>query len=220
LQHNQPASVLQQLQVLKQPRLLLVYAMTAVGYGGTFVAFTFLAPILEQITGLSSGSVALVLLVYGVSVAVGNIWGGKLADKKGPIAALQIIFGGLAMVLLVFTFTASNPWLAIATVLIWGAFAFGNVPGLQVYVVQQAAHHTPHAIDVASGLNIAAFNLGIALGAWGGGLIVDQWGLEHTPWIGALIVVGAILLTRWSGRLDRANPISTNLPNDAVISTH
>lgn len=220
LQHNKPASVLQQLQVLQQPRLLLVYAMTAVGYGGTFVAFTFLAPILEQITGLSSGSVALVLLVYGVSVAVGNIWGGKLADKKGPIAALQFIFGGLAVVLLIFTFTAPNPWLAIATVLVWGAFAFGNVPGLQVYVVQQAAHHAPHAIDVASGLNIAAFNLGIALGAWGGGLIVDQWGLEHTPWIGALIVVIAILLTRWSGQLDRANPISTTLPNDTVISTH
>lgn len=220
LQHNKPASVLQQLQVLKQPRLLLVYAMTAVGYGGTFVAFTFLAPILEQITGLNSGSVALVLLVYGISVAVGNIWGGKLADKKGPIAALQIIFGGLALVLLVFTFTASTPWLAIATVLVWGAFAFGNVPGLQVYVVQQAAQHAPQSIDVASGLNIAAFNLGIALGAWGGSLIVDQWGLEHTPWIGALIVVIALLLTRWSGQLDRANPISTRLPNDVIISSH
>lgn len=212
--------MLQQLQVLKQPRLLLVYAMTAVGYGGTFVAFTFLAPILEQITGLNSGSVALVLLVYGVSVAVGNIWGGKLADKKGPIAALQIIFGGLALVLLVFTFTAATPWLAIATVLVWGAFAFGNVPGLQVYVVQQAAQHAPHAIDVASGLNIAAFNLGIALGAWGGGLIVDQWGLQHTPWIGALIVVIAILLTRWSGQLDQINPLPSTVPSDAVISTH
>lgn len=220
LQHNKPASVLQQLQVLKQPRLLLVYAMTAVGYGGTFVAFTFLAPILEQITGLSSGSIALVLLVYGVSVAVGNIWGGKLADKKGPIAALQIIFGGLALVLMVFTFTASTPWLAIATVLIWGAFAFGNVPGLQVYVVQQAAQYAPHAIDVASGLNIAAFNLGIALGAWGGGLIVEQWGLQHTPWIGALIVVIALLLTRWSGQLDRANPTATTLPNDVIIGSH
>lgn len=218
--HNKPASVLQQLQVLKQPRLLLVYAMTAVGYGGTFVAFTFLAPILEQITGLSSGSIALVLLVYGISVAVGNIWGGKLADKKGPIAALQFIFGGLALVLLLFTFTATNPWLAIATVLIWGAFAFGNVPGLQVYVVQQAARHAPHAIDVASGLNIAAFNVGIALGAWGGGLIVDQWGLQHTPWIGAIIVVIAILLTRWSGRLDRSNPLPTELPADAIVSAH
>ncbi len=220
LQHNKPASVLQQLQVLKQPRLLLVYAMTAVGYGGTFIAFTFLAPILEQITGLSSGSVALVLLVYGVSVAFGNIWGGKLADKKGPIAALQIIFAGLALVLLAFTFTASSPWLAIATVLIWGAFAFGNVPGLQVYVVQQAAHYAPNSIDVASGLNIAAFNLGIALGAWVGGLIVDNWGLQHTPWVGALIVAFAILLTRWSGKLDRANPISSNVPSDAVISSH
>lgn len=220
LQHSQPASVLQQLQVLKQPRLLLVYAMTAVGYGGSFIAFTFLAPILEQITGLNSGSIALVLLVYGVSVVAGNIWGGKLADKKGPIAALQIIFAGLALVLLVFTFTSSTPWLAIATVLIWGAFAFGNVPGLQVYVVQQATHYAPRAIDVASGLNIAAFNLGIALGAWGGGLIVDSWGLQHTPWIGALIVVSAILLTRWSGKLDRTNPIPTTLPNDAIISTH
>lgn len=220
LQHNKPASVLQQLQVLKQPRLLLVYAMTAVGYGGTFIAFTFLAPILQQITGLNNSSVALVLLVYGVSVAVGNIWGGKLADKKGPIPALQIIFVGLALVLFVFTFTAANPWLAVATVLIWGAFAFGNVPGLQVYVVQQAAHHTPHAIDVASGLNIAAFNLGIALGAWAGGLIVDSWGLQHTPWIGALIVVGALLLTRWSGKLDKANPLPAVLPENAVVSSH
>lgn len=218
--HNQPASVLRQLQVLKQPRLLLVYAMTAIGYGGTFVAFTFLAPILEQITGLSNSSVALVLLVFGASVVVGNIWGGKLADQKGPVTALQLVFGGLALTLLIFTFTAASPWLAIATVLIWGAFAFGNVPGLQVYVVQQAAHHAPHAVDVASGLNIAAFNLGIALGAWAGGLIVDNWGLQHTPWVGALIVAFAILLTRWSGKLDRANPISSNVPSDAVISTH
>lgn len=220
LQHNKTTSALQQLQVLKQPRLLLVYAMTAIGYGGTFVAFTFLAPILEQITGLSNSSVALVLLVFGVSVVVGNIWGGKLADQQGPVAALQIVFSGLALVLLAFTFTAATPWLAITTVLIWGAFAFGNVPGLQVYVVQQAAHHTPHAIDVASGLNIAAFNVGIALGAWAGGLIVNNWGLQHTPWVGALIVAIAIMLTRWSGKLDRTNPISSNLPSDAVISTH
>ncbi len=220
LQHNKPASVLQQLQVLKQPRLLLVYAMTAVGYGGTFVAFTFLAPILEQITGLSNSSVALVLLVFGVSVVVGNIWGGKLADQKGAVAALQIVFAGLALVLLLFTFTATSPWLAIATVLIWGAFAFGNVPGLQVYVVQQAAHQAPHAIDVASGLNIAAFNVGIALGAWTGGVIVDNWGLQHTPWVGALIVAVAILLTRWSGKLDQANPTSSKLPSDTIICTH
>ncbi|KFX69287.1 MFS sugar transporter [Pseudomonas taeanensis MS-3] len=204
--HSKPASLLQQLAVLKQPRLLLVYAMTAVGYGGSFIAFTFLAPILQDISGFSAGAVSLVLLVYGVSVAVGNIWGGKLADQRGPIGALKLIFALLAAVLLLLSVTASNTWLALLTVLLWGAVAFGNVPGLQVYVVRQAEHYTPQAVDVASGLNIAAFNLGIAGGAWGGGLIVEHLGLIHTAWIGALVVLVALALTYWSGRLDRNNP--------------
>ncbi len=194
-----------QLKVLTQPRLLLVYGITALGYGGTFIAFTYLAPILEQISGFDASMVGAILLVYGVSVAVGNIWGGKLADKKGPVGALTVIFIGLALVLLALTFTAYHPITAVLTVLVWGAFAFGNVPGLQVYVVQLAEKHTPKAVDVASGLNIAAFNVGIALGAWGGGHIVEQHGLMTTPWIGALIVLLALLLTRLSGRLDRAD---------------
>jgi DHA1 family inner membrane transport protein len=209
IRHSKPASILQQLQVLKQPRLLLVYAMTAIGYGGSFIAFTYLAPILQEISGFSPATVGLVLLVYGVSVAVGNIWGGKLADRKGPVGALKIIFLALAAVLVLLTFTASSPWLALATVLLWGAVAFGNVPGLQVYVVRQAELHTPQAVDVASGLNIAAFNLGIAGGAWGGGLIVANVGLIHTAWIGGLVVLVAYALTVLSGRLDKSQPIST-----------
>ncbi|SMC18348.1 Predicted arabinose efflux permease, MFS family [Andreprevotia lacus DSM 23236] len=203
LPHAPPARLLQQLQVLRQPRLLLVYAMTAIGYGGSFIAFTFLAPILQQLAGFSANAVGLVLLVYGVSVAIGNVWGGRLADRRGPIAALQLIFAGLAAVLFTLSLTAPHPWLAVFTVLAWGAFAFGNVPGLQVYVVQQAQRHAPHAVDVASGLNIAAFNLGIAFGAWAGGLIVAQFGLIHTGWTGGAIVLGALALTGWSGRLDR-----------------
>jgi predicted MFS family arabinose efflux permease len=205
-QHSTPASLLQQLRVLKQPRLLLVYAMTAIGYGGTFIAFTFLAPILQEVSGFSAGSVSLVLLVYGVSVAAGNICGGKLADKHGPISALKIIFLLLAAVLFSLTFTASNPWLALGTVLLWGAVAFGNVPGLQLYVVRQAERFSPQAVDVSSGLNIAAFNLGIAAGAWGGGLVVSHLGLIHTAWIGALVVLVALALTFYSGRLDRNDP--------------
>lgn len=192
-----------QLKVLSEPRLLLVYAITAIGYGGSFIAFTYLAPILEQISGFDSSAIGLIMLVYGVSVAVGNIWGGKMADKMGPIKALSIIFTGLAAVLLVFNFTAVNPIAAVATILVWGAFAFGNVPGLQVYVVKLAEKHTPDAVDVASGLNIAAFNVGIALGAWGGGLIVEQAGLMNTPWIGAIVVLLALVLTRFSGALDK-----------------
>lgn len=207
-----------QLKVLTQPRLLLVYAITALGYGGTFTAFTFLAPILEQVSGFSTHMISLIMLVYGGSVAVGNLWGGKLADKMGPIKALTLIFTGLAAILLVFNITAFNTLAAVATILIWGAFAFGNVPGLQVYVVKLAERYTPDAVDVASGLNIAAFNVGIALGAWGGGMIVAQAGLMHTPWVGALVVLVALLLTRISGYLDRKENTKNLIPRPAPES--
>jgi predicted MFS family arabinose efflux permease len=216
---SKPSSLATQLAVLKKPRLLLVYAMTTLGYGGTFIAFTFLAPILQQVAGFSAGSVSLVMLVYGVSVAAGNIWGGKLADRKGPVRALQIVFALLAAVLLVLTFTAPHKLLVLATVLAWGAVAFGNVPGLQVYVVQRAERDAPRAVDVASGLNIAAFNVGIALGAWGGGIIVARLGLMATPWIGALVVVGALALTTLAGALDRRDAAtSRRKPATAVAS--
>lgn len=198
-----PASLAAQFAVLKKPRLLLVYAITTLGYGGSFVAFTYLAPILQDVAGFAASSVGLVMLVYGVSVAAGNIWGGRLADRKGPIRALQIVFALLAAVLAVLTFTAPHPVLVVVTVLAWGAVAFGNVPGLQLYVVQRAEKDAPQALDMASGLNIAAFNLGIALGAWGGGLIVEKLGLMATPPIGAAVVAGALALTTLAGRLDR-----------------
>jgi len=204
-----PASLRQQLQVLTEPRLLLVYATTAVGYGGSFIPFTFLAAILTEVSGFSAGAVGGVMLVYGVSVAIGNVWGGRLADRIGAVPALKLIFAGLAAVLLVLNFTAPHPWLALGTVLLWGAVAFGNVPGLQVYVVKQAEQHAPGAVDVASGLNIAAFNVGIASAAWAGGLIVSRLGLMHTPWIGAAVVLVALTLIAWSGRLDRCGAASS-----------
>ena len=202
LKQATPATFTEQLTVLTQPRLLLVYAMTAVGYGGTFVAFTYLAPILEQVSGFAPSAIGLIMLVYGLSVAIGNIFGGKMADRMGPVKALQIIFSALALVLLAFTFTAAQPLAAVITVLIWGAFAFGNVPGLQVYVVQLAEKYTPNAVDVASGLNIAAFNVGIAIGSIVGGVVVESMTLMDTSWIGAVIVLVAILLTRLSAHLE------------------
>jgi len=218
IRHSAPASLAQQFKVLAEPRLLLVYAKTAIGYGGSFIPFTFLAPILQEVSGFSAGAVGGVMLVYGLSVAAGNIWGGKLADRLGPIPALKIIFALLAAVLLLFSFAAPHKWLALLTVLLWGAVAFGNVPGLQVYVVQQAERYTPNAVDVASGLNIAAFNLGIAGAAWAGGLVVTHLGLLHTGWIGALVVLVALALTGWSGRLDRTRTPALNFNNPRTSS--
>ncbi|MBB1200533.1 MFS transporter [Enterobacteriaceae bacterium 89] len=197
------ATLREQLQVLTHPRLLMIYAITALGYGGVFTAFTFLAPMMQNLAGFSPSAVSWILLGYGVSVAIGNIWGGKLADKHGAVPALKIIFAALVVLLLVFQFTASVQYAALATVLVMGIFAFGNVPGLQVYVVQKAELYTPAAVDVASGLNIAAFNVGIALGSIIGGQTVEHYGLAQTPWIGAFIVMVAFLLIGISGRLDK-----------------
>ncbi|UGS41971.1 MFS transporter [Pseudocitrobacter corydidari] len=198
-----PASLREQVKVLTHPRLLMIYAVTALGYGGVFTAFTFLAPMMQNLAGFTPSAVSWILLGYGVSVAIGNIWGGKLADKHGAVPALKFIFAVLMVLLLVFQFTASMQYAALATVLVMGIFAFGNVPGLQVYVVQKAEQYTPSAVDVASGLNIAAFNIGIALGSIIGGQTVEHYGLAQTPWIGAVIVLVALLLIGLSGRLDK-----------------
>ncbi|MFI2944896.1 MFS transporter [Serratia nematodiphila] len=203
------AGVREQLKVLTHPRLLLIYAITALGYGGVFTTFTFLAPMMQELAGFSAPTVSWILLAYGVAVAVGNIWGGKLADRHGAVRALSFIFAALAVLLLVFQFTASHSIAALLTVIVMGVFAFGNVPGLQVYVVQKAAQYTPNAVDVASGLNIAAFNIGIALGSVIGGQTVASLGLAQTPWIGALIVVVALLLVSLSGRLDKKSQLQT-----------
>ncbi|MCG3842690.1 MFS transporter [Psychrobacter sp. Ps1] len=203
LKKSIPATFKEQLQVIVKPQLLLVYLMTILGYGGTFTAFTYLAPILEQQTKFAPSAIGLIMLVYGVSVAIGNIWGGKLADKRGPISALSIIFSALSVILLLFTFTMQSKIAAVLTILVWGAFTFGNVPGLQIYVVKQAEKYTPNAVDVASGLNIAAFNIGIALGSIIGGSVVENMSLQDTAWIGAVISLMALAVTRYSGLRDK-----------------
>lgn len=136
------ASLRDRLKVLTHPRLLIIYAITALGYGGVFTAFTFLALMMQELAGFSPSAVSWILLGYGVSVAIGNVWGGKLADKHGAVSALKFIFAALVLLLLVFQLTASVHYAALATVLVMGVFAFGNVPGLQVYVVQKAEQYT------------------------------------------------------------------------------
>ncbi len=197
-----------QVGVLANPRLLLAFAITALGYGGTFVAFTFLAPILETITGFSNSTVSLVLVLYGAAIAVGNVVGGRLANRR-PVRALAWLFALQAVVLIVFTFTADAKIPALITLAGMGALAFANVPGLQLYVVQLAQRHAPGAVDVASALNIAAFNLGIAAGAFFGGQVVSSpLGLGATPWVGGLFVLGGLALTLASGALDRRERVA------------
>ncbi|MDF2187587.1 MFS transporter [Paraflavitalea sp. CAU 1676] len=203
LANQKAASLKTQLKVITNKRLVLAFLMTALGYGGTFVAFTYLSPLLQEITGLSASIVNIVLLLYGVAIAIGNIVGGKAANKQ-PLKALLWMFILQAAVLLLFTYTVQYTIPALITLFAMGALSFMNVPGLQLYVVQTAEKELPGTADVASAFNIASFNIGIAIGAYAGGLIVDSsLGLGATPWSGAILVALAIAITLWSARLAR-----------------
>ncbi|MEC0226685.1 MFS transporter [Paenibacillus alba] len=191
-----------QLKLITNGRLLLAFSITAIGYGGTFVVFTYLSPLLHDITGFKEKTVAVILLVYGIAIAIGNIIGGKAANRN-PIKALFYMFALQAIVLFVLTFTAPFKIAGLITILLMGLLAFMNVPGLQVYVVMLAERFAPKAKDVASAFNIAAFNAGIALGAYLGGIVTDSIGLIHTAWVGALMVLLAVILSGWARILEK-----------------
>ncbi|PMC34801.1 MFS sugar transporter [Bacillus sp. UMB0899] len=191
-----------QFKLLSNGRLLLLFSVTALGYGGTFVVFTYLSPLLQHVTGFKEGVVSIILLVYGIAIAIGNVMGGKLANRN-PLKALFYMFIVQAIVLIVLTFTAPFKIAGLITIIFMGLLAFMNVPGLQVHVVTLAERFVPSAVDVASAINIAAFNAGIAIGSYIGGIITDSIGLIHTAWIGGLMVMGAVILTGWSRLLER-----------------
>lgn len=210
LRQGTRTSVRDQLKLVKNGRLLLLFIITALGYGGTFVVFTYLSPILQDITGFKEGTVAVILLVYGIAIAIGNMIGGKLSNHN-PIGSLFYMFIVQAVVLFIFMYTAPFKFGGLITVFFMGLLAFMNVPGLQVYVVMLAERFVPAAVDIASAINIAAFNIGIAFGSFLGGVITDSVGLIHTTWIGSLMVLAAVLLTGWSRSIEKKDQKAVSL---------
>lgn len=209
-----------QLKLVTNSRLLLMFIITTLGYGGTFVVFTYLSPLLTDITGFTAGQVAAILLVYGIAIAIGNMMGGKLANRN-PLTALFIMFVIQAIVLFVLFATVPFKVAGLITIFFMGIMAFMNVPGLQVYVVILAERFVPSAKDVASAINIAAFNAGIAIGAYLGGVITDTIGLIHTTWVGGIMVAGAVILTAISRVMeskDGKSRVRKNNPNNEEVS--
>ncbi|WP_431091091.1 MFS transporter [Paenibacillus sp. 8b26] len=192
----------EQVKLVTNGRLLLAFIITALGYGGTFVVFTYLSPLLHDITGFQQSTVTFILLLYGIAIAIGNVIGGKAANRK-PLSALFYMFLIQAVILFLLLFTAPFKTAGLITIFFMGLLAFMNVPGLQVYVVMLAERFVPKAVDVASAVNIAAFNAGIAIGAYVGGIVTDSLGLIHTTWIGGIMVFVAVLLTGWSRMLEK-----------------
>ena len=193
-----PVGLMHEVRVLKDPQVWMALAMTVVGFGGVFVVFTYIAPILEQVSGFSPRGVTLILVLFGTGLTLGNTMGGKLADRA-LMPSLMGILLALAVVMAVFTRTSHSQVAAAVTIFVWGIAAFATVPPLQMRVVEKASA----APNLASTLNIGAFNVGNAGGAWLGGLAIGHGlGLDALPWVAAAVSIAALLLTWIAARMD------------------
>lgn len=192
-----------ELAVLARPQVLLGLLMTVLGYAGVFAVFTYIQPILTQITGFSDAAVSPILLMFGAGMAAGNILGGRIADKR-LVPALIGTLATLAAILILMTPALEAKASAVIAIGLFGAAAFATVAPLQLRVLEKAGGAGQ---SLASSLNIAAFNLGNALGAWTGGLVIDHGpGLPALTWVAALITLTGLATALWSVRLDRRHP--------------
>jgi DHA1 family inner membrane transport protein len=196
---TKPAPLRDELAVLARPQVLLGLAMTVLGYAGVFVVFTYIQPLLTRLAGLPEAAVSPILLVFGGGLAAGNLLGGKLADKA-PMRAVLATLAVLAVVLGSMLLALHTPVSTVIFVAVLGIAAFATVSPLQLRVLEKASGAGQ---NLASSLNIAAFNLGNALGAWVGGVVIERGpGLGALGWVAALITLAGLVIAWWSRALD------------------
>ena len=175
--------------------------ITALGYGASFPVYTYISAVLGKI-GFTGQSQVWFLLLYGIMVAIGNTLGGRFANRR-PLHALSWMFAADFIVMLLLPLGLVNSISGVILILLMGLFAFMSVPGLQLFTMQVAEAKHPQDAQLASALNISAFNVGIVLGSTLGGRILDSFSLHMTPLGGALFAGLALLLTLYLARKEK-----------------
>ncbi|HET6159316.1 MAG TPA: MFS transporter [Dongiaceae bacterium] len=179
--------------------VLLGLLTTVLGFGGMFAVFSYIAPLLTQVTGFSEAAVSPILLVFGGGLIAGNLIGGRLADWRLAPTMLGTLLV-LAVTLASMTFALHDKALMIAFVGLLGVASFATVPPLQMWVLAKAEGAGQ---SLASSFNIGAFNLGNAGGAWLGGMVIDHGlGLGSVTWVAALVPLAATIIALLGLRFD------------------
>ncbi|MFF2622369.1 MFS transporter [Oerskovia jenensis] len=192
-----------ELAAFRNPQVWWSILVTVLGFGGMFGAFTYIAFTVTEVGGFATTSVPWLLVLFGVGLFVGNYLGGKAADRY-LTTSLLVLLGALTVVLAVFALTATSQVMTLVSLFLMGAFGFATVPGLQMRIMG----HAQAAPTMASGANIAAFNVGNALGAWIGGLTVAA-GLGFTSplWAGAVLTLLAVVALGVATLQERRTPV-------------
>lgn len=189
-----------ELRVLTRGPVVMALALTTIGFGGVFTVFTYIVPILRDVTHGSTGYVTAMLMLFGVGATIGNGLGGRLADRSVE-RTLMTMLTIMALTLLAFTVLMQWPVTAAVAILVWGIASFAIVPPLQMRVMDAASD----APNLASAMNIGAFNLGNAIGAaLGGGVIGAGLGLPTVSLAGAAMAAVALAMLLAFRRQPRA----------------
>lgn len=189
-QAPEPSDWRSDLRVLMRRSVLLGLGTTVLGYAGVFAVFTYIAPLLTIRSGFAVSAISPILLLFGGGLVLGNIAGGRFADRM----LMRTIFGTLALLLAVLavmdTLLASRIGAMIGVASL-GFAAFATVAPLQLWVMSNAEGAGE---SLVSSFNIAAFNLGNAIGAWVGGAALDRLGLGAVTWTATMFPAAAILM--------------------------
>ncbi|MEM6052488.1 MFS transporter [Erwinia sp. P7711] len=187
---EKPVHLASEINALANGKLWLSLLMTVFFAAAMFALFSYIAPLLLQVTGISDKGVSWTLFLIGGGLTAGNILGGKLADRKLSLS-LILSFSLIAVFSLIFSWTSHALWLAELTLFLWAMATFATVPGLQINVVR----HGKEAPNLVSTLNISAFNVGNAFGAWAGGAVIGSgYGLTAVPVVAALLAAGGLVI--------------------------
>ncbi len=177
--------------VIRQPRISLTLLMATLGFGATFVLYTYIRPYLQQVTGISTTSVVWVLVLYGVFVTIGNVIGGRLANRQS-LHILMGVFLAQAIVQIVQLMLLPKAGWYLLGVALLGLVAFMGNASLQSRIIITTTELAPAHTDVASALNVSALNFGITGGSLVGNMVMSHVGLQTLPIVGALIGLLAI----------------------------
>ncbi|MEE4465313.1 MFS transporter, partial [Azotobacter chroococcum] len=185
------------LPVLFDRRLLAGASLPLLAYTGSFALYTFVTPLLLQVTHADIRGASAMLLAYGIGAAIGNLVGGRMTDRMGMDRASLWLLAGIAAVLALIGLGQAHFPVMVVLVMALGLTTYGAIPPLQSRILGLAHRHRPQALDVASGLNIAAFNAGVVAGSMLGAASLERWGLPSLAWIGLTIALLALFALLW-----------------------